>query len=182
MRDMADQRGVATVRIDNERVRVTEWRFAPGATTGFHRHEYDYVVVPMSTGRLASTGPAGESVAELVTGLPYFRPAGVEHDVRNANAFEFTFIEIELKRPRRGGTERSGNPRFLDQPLRHGAHPTGQPPTTLASAPSSSRAACQLRLRVMGGIVARRAIVGAPRRDVWPRTSCSTSRSATASR
>jgi beta-alanine degradation protein BauB len=94
---MVDQRAVATVRIDNERVRVTEWRFAPGATTGFHRHEYDYVVVPMSTGRLASSGPAGESVAELVTGLPYFRAAGVEHDVRNANAFEFTFIEIELK-------------------------------------------------------------------------------------
>jgi quercetin dioxygenase-like cupin family protein len=97
MRFMAELRAVATARIDNERVRVTEWRFAPGATTGFHRHEYDYVVVPMTTGRLASTGPAGDSVAELVIGLPYFRPAGVEHDVRNVNAFEFVFIEIELK-------------------------------------------------------------------------------------
>jgi beta-alanine degradation protein BauB len=97
MLSMADLRAVATVRIDNERVRVTEWRFAPRATTGFHRHEYDYVVVPLSTGSLASSGPAGESVAELVTGLPYFRPAGVEHDVRNVNAFEFTFVEIELK-------------------------------------------------------------------------------------
>jgi quercetin dioxygenase-like cupin family protein len=94
---MADLRATATVRIDNERVRVTEWRFPPGATTGFHRHEYDYVVVPLSTGRLASSGPGGDSVAELVTGLPYFRPAGVEHDVRNANAVEFAFIEIELK-------------------------------------------------------------------------------------
>jgi len=99
MPGMADPGAVATVRIDNERVRVTEWRFAPGATTGFHRHEHDYVVVPLSTGRLRSTGPAGESVAELVTGLPYFRPAGVEHDVRNVNAFEFAFIEIELKTP-----------------------------------------------------------------------------------
>jgi beta-alanine degradation protein BauB len=95
----ADLRAVATVRIDNDLVRVTEWRFAPGATTGFHRHEFPYVVVPMSTGRLASTGPAGDSVADLVTGLPYFRPAGVEHDVRNANAFEFTFVEVELKAP-----------------------------------------------------------------------------------
>jgi quercetin dioxygenase-like cupin family protein len=86
------------VTIDNERVRVTEWRFAPGATTGPHRHEYAYVVVPMTTGRLASTGPAVDAVAELVTGVPYFRPAGVEHDVRNANAFEFVFIEIELKK------------------------------------------------------------------------------------
>jgi quercetin dioxygenase-like cupin family protein len=99
MRFMAELRAVATARIDNERVRVTEWRFAPGATTGFHRHEYDYVVVPMTTGRLARTGPAGDSIAELVIGLPYFRPAGVEHDVRNVNAFEFVFVEIELKTP-----------------------------------------------------------------------------------
>lgn len=97
MRAMGDPRAVATVRIDNERVRVTEWRFAPGAATGFHRHEYDYVVVPMTTGRLASTGPAGDAVAELVAGVPYFRPSGVEHDVRNANTFEFVFVEVELK-------------------------------------------------------------------------------------
>ena len=83
--------------IDNERVRVTEWRFAPGAATGPHRHEYAYVVVPMTTGRLASTGPAGDAVAELVTGVPYFRPAGVEHDVVNASRHEFVFVEIEIK-------------------------------------------------------------------------------------
>jgi quercetin dioxygenase-like cupin family protein len=93
----AAPRAVPTVQIDNERLRVTQWRFAPGATTGFHRHEYAYVVVPLTTGRLASTGPAGDGVAELVTGVSYFRPAGVEHDVRNANAFEFVFVEIELK-------------------------------------------------------------------------------------
>ena len=42
-------KAVASVRIDNERVRVTEWRFAPGAHTGHHRHEYPYVVVPLTT-------------------------------------------------------------------------------------------------------------------------------------
>jgi len=92
-----DQRAVASVRIDNDRVRVTEWRFAPGARTGPHRHELAYVVVPLTTGRLAATGATGETVNELVVGQPYFRPAGVEHDVHNANAFEFAFIEIELK-------------------------------------------------------------------------------------
>ena len=93
----SDRRAVASVRIDNERVRVTEWRFAPGASTGPHRHEMAYVVVPLTTGRLAASGAAGETLNELVAGVPYFRPAGVEHDVRNANAFEFAFIEIELK-------------------------------------------------------------------------------------
>ena len=93
----ADLRAVATVQIDDATVRVTEWRFAPGAATGWHRHEYPYVVVPMTTGRLAITGPGGPTAADLVAGRSYARPAGVEHDVRNANAFEFIFVEVEIK-------------------------------------------------------------------------------------
>jgi quercetin dioxygenase-like cupin family protein len=84
--------------IDNERVRVTEWRFAPGAATGWHRHAMDYVVVPMLDGALELVGQGGERTrAQLSKGVPYFRNAGVEHDVINANAFEFAFVEIELK-------------------------------------------------------------------------------------
>jgi beta-alanine degradation protein BauB len=86
-----------TVKIDNERVRVTEWRFAPGAATGHHRHEFPYVVVPMTTGSLTSIGSDGETTARLVAGEPYFRMAGVEHDVRNPNSVEFVFVEVELK-------------------------------------------------------------------------------------
>jgi quercetin dioxygenase-like cupin family protein len=91
-------KAVPTVRIDNDAVRVTEWHFAPGAHTGHHRHEYPYVVVPLTTGPLAITGATGDATARLATGEPYFRPAGVEHDVANPNATEFIFIEIELKR------------------------------------------------------------------------------------
>ena len=94
----AGLRAVPTVQIDDPLVRVTEWRFAPGAATGWHRHEYPYVVVPMTTGRLAATGPGGETTADLVAGRSYARPEGVEHDVRNANPFEFVFVEIEIKR------------------------------------------------------------------------------------
>ena len=91
-------KAVQTVFIDNERVRVSEWRFAPGAATGWHRHAMDYVVVPMLDGVLELVGPGGErSRAELKRGVPYFRNAGVEHDVINANAFEFAFVETELK-------------------------------------------------------------------------------------
>lgn len=92
---------VGTLQIENERVRVTEWRFAPGAATGWHRHEHDYVVVPMTTGRLMLLEP-GNSVryADLVAGSAYTRPAGVEHDVVNVNESEFSFIEIELKEAR----------------------------------------------------------------------------------
>jgi beta-alanine degradation protein BauB len=89
---------VPTVLIDNERVRVTEWRFAPGAATGWHCHAMDYVVVPMLDGVLELVGPDGvRTRAELRQGVPYFRQAGVEHDVINANAYPFAFIEVELK-------------------------------------------------------------------------------------
>lgn len=101
---MPHEKAQATVLIDNERVRVTEWRFAPGAATGYHRHEHDYVVVPLTTGRLLLKAPDGDHHAELTRGAPYFRNVGVEHDVINANAYEFVFVETELKegRPTRG--------------------------------------------------------------------------------
>ena len=88
----------STVFIDNPRTRVTEWRFAPGAATGWHRHEMDYVVVPLLDGRLKIVGAGGvESYAELHRGVAYFRNLGVEHDVINANDYEFAFVEIEFK-------------------------------------------------------------------------------------
>lgn len=93
----AELRAVPTVQIDDAVVRVTEWRFAPGASVGWHRHEYPYVVVPITTGRLGITGAHGETSAELVAGRSYARPAGVEHDVRNDSGGEFVFIEIEIK-------------------------------------------------------------------------------------
>jgi quercetin dioxygenase-like cupin family protein len=87
-----------TLQVDNERVRVTEWRFSPGAETGFHVHEMDYVIVPCVTGRLKIVSPEGqESLAELGQGTSYFRKAGVHHNVINANDFEFSFVEVELK-------------------------------------------------------------------------------------
>jgi quercetin dioxygenase-like cupin family protein len=88
---------VPTVQVDNDRVRVTEWRFAPGAATGWHRHGYDYVVVPMTTGRLTLDDGKETRTAELVAGRSYYRPVGVEHNVINANAFEFVFVEVEFK-------------------------------------------------------------------------------------
>ena len=91
-------KATARVQVDNERVRVTEWRFVPGAETGEHVHRMDYVVVPMGDGRLKLVSPQGEeSFAELKQGNSYFRNAGVHHNVINANAFEYAFVEIELK-------------------------------------------------------------------------------------
>lgn len=89
----------ATVLIDNESVRVTRYRLPPGAAVGFHRHDFDYVIVPLSTARLELLDADGQaSYAMLETGVPYFRNAGVEHDVRNPDDQELAFVEIELLR------------------------------------------------------------------------------------
>jgi hypothetical protein len=89
---------VPTAYIENERTRVTEWRFAKrGDNTGWHRHEYDYVVVPQFDGFLEIETAGGvRTMAEMKTGVPYFRKAGVEHDVMNGNDFECAFVEIEF--------------------------------------------------------------------------------------
>jgi quercetin dioxygenase-like cupin family protein len=96
---MPDSRAsaVATRQIENERVIVTEWRFAPGAETGWHRHAWDYVVIPGLDGKLLLESSDGVRSAELHAGQSYFRKAGVEHNVINDNDFEFFFVEVELR-------------------------------------------------------------------------------------
>ena len=84
------------VQVQNDRVIVTEWRFAPGADTGHHVHAHDYVVVPLTSGILRLEEPAETREVRLEAGVSYSRAAGVAHNVINANAFEFRFIEIEL--------------------------------------------------------------------------------------
>jgi quercetin dioxygenase-like cupin family protein len=90
-------KATATVQINNERVIVTEWRFLPGAETGHHVHAHDYVVVPLTSGILRLQEPGGTRDARLEAGVSYARPAGVSHNVINANAHDFSFIEVELK-------------------------------------------------------------------------------------
>ena len=85
-------------QLENDRVRITEWRFPPGTATGYHRHELDYVVVPVVPGTLTMLDLQGtETAAELELGQSYARAAGVEHNVVNKTESEIAFVEIELK-------------------------------------------------------------------------------------
>ena len=90
-------KAVPTVQIDNDKVIVTEWRFAPGAETTWHTHQHDYVVVPKNTGRLKIESGTGVTTSDLTAGVSYYRDKGVHHNVINSNEFEFIFVEIELK-------------------------------------------------------------------------------------
>ncbi|MBV8871030.1 MAG: hypothetical protein JOY65_16705, partial [Acetobacteraceae bacterium] len=55
--------------------------------------------VPLTTGRLRIEEGGETREADLTAGHPYYRNAGVEHDVINATAAEFAFVDIELKEP-----------------------------------------------------------------------------------
>ena len=90
-------KAVPTVQVSDDRVIVTEWRFAPGAETGWHRHAHDYVVVPMTDGTLLLETPEEEYRAQLVAGQSYARRAGVEHNVVNAGDAELVFVEVEIR-------------------------------------------------------------------------------------
>ena len=87
----------ATVLVEDARVRVTRFDFAPGAETGWHRHGHDYVVVPQTSGLLLLETPEGRKQAPLVAGQSYYRDAGVEHNVINGSDHEVVFVEIEAR-------------------------------------------------------------------------------------
>lgn len=84
------------VHIDDDRFTVTEWRFAPGAETGWHVHGHDYVIVPLTDGTLGLEEPGGATrQAALTQGVPYSRREGVHHNVTNAGPAPLAFLEVE---------------------------------------------------------------------------------------
>jgi hypothetical protein len=102
-REPANKRRVSaaqpTVMADNDQVRITTWTFdLDGAATGQHRHEFDYVVVPVTGGTFTVIDIDG-SVREMTqtAGTPYLGTAGTAHDVVNASGKTAVFVEIELK-------------------------------------------------------------------------------------
>lgn len=85
------------VQLENEYFRVTKWTIEPGGVIPMHRHDYEYVVVPMVTDRMhVANADGSEIVAELVTGQSYTRPGGAEHEVSNPySEQDVVFVEVE---------------------------------------------------------------------------------------
>ncbi len=89
----------SNITADNGQVRVTTWTFgSQGSATGHHRHEFDYVVVPVTGGTFEVSSPDG-SRRELTqaAGSPYLGTAGTAHDVANIGRTEAVFVEVEFK-------------------------------------------------------------------------------------
>lgn len=85
------------LQLETEHFRVMKWTIAPGGVIPMHRHDFEYVVVPMVTDRMHVVTAEGEEiVAELVAGTSYTRAAGSEHQVENrGGASNIVFVEIE---------------------------------------------------------------------------------------
>lgn len=82
---------------DGARVRIVRYTLPPGASTGWHVHALDYVIVPYGDCRVRVETRAGPIEAEMKADAPYFRVKGVEHDVVNIMDRPLSFLEIELK-------------------------------------------------------------------------------------
>ena len=92
------RRCTATQLIDDTRTRVTRFDFQAGQETGWHKHEYDYVITALTDCLMRLQEPGGETRDVTVpAGTAYRRDAGVEHNVINAGHAPMSFIEIELK-------------------------------------------------------------------------------------
>ncbi len=80
-------------------MRVTTWIFEEGENTGHHRHEYDYLVVPITGGTFEVSEADGSSRKLTQTAaVAYLGRVGTEHDVINRSGRTAIFVEVELKR------------------------------------------------------------------------------------
>ena len=95
---MTKAQATSVTHIDDDRFKVTEWRFAAGAETGWHRHGHDYVITAVTDCHMLLEEPGGGSRRVLVpAGTAYRRMEGVEHNVVNNGPAPMSFVEVELK-------------------------------------------------------------------------------------
>ena len=95
---MKKNTATSNIQINNKLVKVTKYSFMPGQETGMHKHLYDYIVTPLTDGKLLLIDKIGNvSDYTLVASYSYFRKAGVEHNVINNGKKKLIFIETELK-------------------------------------------------------------------------------------
>ena len=88
----------STLLLEDEKVRVTLFDFDPGQETGWHVHEYDYVITAVTDCLMMLQHPDGsQTISEVSAGNAYSKDAGVSHNVINTSGQQMSFIEIELK-------------------------------------------------------------------------------------
>lgn len=82
---------------EDDRVIVTRFDFEPGAETGWHRHNHDYVITTLTRCMMTLETADGAQDTDTPAGTAYRRNEGVEHNVINRSDTVMSFVEVELK-------------------------------------------------------------------------------------
>ncbi len=83
---------------EDDKSRVTQWLIRPGEQIHWHRHEFDYVIVQQSQGRLRleyTDGTAKE--VDYAPGGVMTGQAPIEHQATNVGDVDIVSLEIEYK-------------------------------------------------------------------------------------
>lgn len=87
------------ILFEDDRTRITCWRFAPGAETGWHYHAVDYVTIQQSGGRLRLEKDDGSvTFVDYKDQRTIAYQAPIKHNATNVSDEEVRVTEIELKR------------------------------------------------------------------------------------
>ena len=83
---------------EDDKTRITLFNIKPGEQTGWHRHEFDYVAVQQSGGRLHLDYADGSTRdIDYKPGVALAVAAPVEHNAINVGDVDIVALEIEYK-------------------------------------------------------------------------------------
>ena len=118
-------------------MRVAEWRFAPGAEYGWHRHEADYLVVPRADGDLMPQELGGGSrTVQIRRAASFARCAGLSDagpQPARGLAICSRAARLTSSRPSRRSDP---NRLIITVRIRYIAAPASAPPATPSAAPA----------------------------------------------
>lgn len=87
-----------TVLYEDDKTRITSWVFAPGSQTGWHHHNFDYVTIQQSGGRLRLENDQGDvKLIDYEIGRSVGYSAPIKHNATNVSDEDVRVIEIEYK-------------------------------------------------------------------------------------
>ena len=96
----AADRPMATYKMlfEDDKTRITHWTMKPGEQTGWHSHDFDYVVVQLSGGRLhLDYADGSEREVHYAPGGTLTGSAPVEHNATSVGDEAIVSLEIEYK-------------------------------------------------------------------------------------
>ena len=83
---------------EDDKTKITSWKFAPGSQTGWHLHNFDYVTIQKSGGRLKLESEDGEiKYIDYENNRTAGYSAPIKHNATNVSEEEVRVIEIEYK-------------------------------------------------------------------------------------